>query len=61
VGALRAATSVGAACLGLDETGVLREGAIADVTVVGGAPDSRPEALAPPFVEHVFRAGRWVK
>lgn len=59
--ALRAGTSMGAACLGLESSGVLREGSAADIVVVAGAPDLRIENVTAKHVEHVLLAGRIVR
>lgn len=58
--ALVSATSRAAKCLGLDGTGMLKEGFRADAVVVRGDPSKDIGALAPEHVTHVFKAGRLV-
>jgi imidazolonepropionase-like amidohydrolase len=59
--ALTAGTSMGAACLDLPDAGVLRKGAVADIVVVSGTPDSHIEHAGAAHVEHVLKGGRLVK
>jgi imidazolonepropionase-like amidohydrolase len=59
--ALRAMTSEGAACLGVADLGVVREGALADLVLVAGHPETDIAAVAPGRVEHVVQAGRVVR
>jgi imidazolonepropionase-like amidohydrolase len=59
--ALCAGTSAGAACLNLEDTGVLREGAVADIAVVSGTPDRNIDHVGSAHVEHVILGGRLVK
>ena len=56
--ALVAATSSAAECLGLERSGVLREGFQADAVVVKGNPLEDVNALAPERVLYVVRKGR---
>ena len=56
--ALVAATSRAAECLGLQNSGMLREGSRADVVVVRGNPIAEVEALAPENVLYVIRSGK---
>ncbi len=56
--ALVAATSRAAECLGLENSGHLREGFRADAVVVRGDPLAKINALAPENVTYVIRAGR---
>lgn len=56
--ALVAATSRAAACLGLDDRGVLKEGFRADAVVVRGNPLEDIGALAPENVLYVVRSGK---
>jgi imidazolonepropionase-like amidohydrolase len=56
-GALAAATSRAAKCLGLNDRGVLKEGRRADVVVVRGDPTADVHALAPESVLYVVKAG----
>ena len=57
-GALVAATSRAAECLGLENRGTLREGFEADVVVVKGNPVESIQALAPERVRFVMKSGR---
>ncbi len=56
--ALVAATSRAAECLGLENSGQLREGLRADAVVVRGDPLADINALAPENVTYVVRAGK---
>jgi imidazolonepropionase-like amidohydrolase len=56
--ALVAATSRAAECLGLENSGMLKEGFRADVVVVRGDPLADINALAPENVLYVIKAGR---
>lgn len=58
---LRASTSGGAKCLGLERTGVIEEGATADIIAVGGKPQESPKYLSPENVEIVVWHGRVVR
>lgn len=58
---LRAATSTGAKCLGLERTGIIEEGAIADIISVLGSPEKSATSLAPENVEHVFWHGKRIR
>ncbi|MGC2289119.1 MAG: amidohydrolase family protein [Thermoplasmata archaeon] len=59
--ALRAGTTSAAACLGLEATGTLRPGSVADIVIVSGSPEVDIQAVSPKRVEHVLRAGSLVK
>ena len=61
VEALRAGTATAAACLDPESPGILREGSIADIVLVGGMPDRKIENTLPDHVEHVLLGGRVVK
>jgi imidazolonepropionase-like amidohydrolase len=56
--ALVAATSRAAECLGLENSGMLKEGLRADALVVKGNPVADIEALAPENVLYVIRSGK---
>jgi len=57
-GALVAATSRAAECLGLEKCGMLMEGLEADVVVVKGNPVENVQALAPERIRFVMKSGR---
>ena len=59
-GALAAATSRAARCLGLPDRGTLKEGLRADAVVVKGDPTADIRALAPENVLYVIKAGELV-
>jgi imidazolonepropionase-like amidohydrolase len=54
---LRCATSVNARLLGLEDLGVVRPGAIADLLVVSGNPLEQPECLWDPAAQRVVIQG----
>ncbi len=56
--ALEAATSRAAACLDLQDRGLLRKGCRADVIVVKGNPADDLESLAPENIIYVIKSGR---
>jgi len=56
--ALIAATSMAAECLGLENSGILKEGFRADAVVVKGNPIADIEALAPGNILYVIRSGK---
>ena len=56
--ALIAATSRAAQCLGLEKTGSIKQGYIADIIIVKGNPIERPENLSPNHIIHVMQKGR---
>jgi imidazolonepropionase-like amidohydrolase len=56
--ALIAATSRAAECLGLENSGMLKEGFRADAVIVKGDPLANIEALAPESILCVIRSGR---
>ena len=56
-GALVAATSTAAQCLGLQDCGLLKKGFHANVIVVRGDPTVDIQALAPENVTHVVKSG----
>ncbi len=58
--ALIAATSRAAECLGLENSGILKEGFRADAVVVRGNPFEDIEALAPENILYVVRSGRLI-
>jgi len=58
--ALIAATSRAAECLGLEESGMLKEGFRADAVIVKGNPLENIEALAPENVRYVIRSGELI-
>jgi imidazolonepropionase-like amidohydrolase len=60
VGALVAATSRAAQCLGLQDCGMLKEGFRANAVVVKGDPTADIQALAPENVTHVVKSGELV-
>jgi len=60
-GALVAATSEAANCLGLENTGIIRTGSIADLIAVKGDPSKDIEALNPSNVKLVIKHGKVVK
>jgi imidazolonepropionase-like amidohydrolase len=59
--AMISATSRAAQCLGLENTGILGRGYLADVITVKGNPLKQIEALAPSNVTNVFRKGVKIK
>jgi imidazolonepropionase-like amidohydrolase len=58
--ALIAATSRAAECLGLGNTGAMKQGFRADIVIVKGNPIDDIESLAPERILHVIRSGRLV-
>jgi imidazolonepropionase-like amidohydrolase len=58
--ALVAATSRAAECLGLENSGVLKEGSRADAVIVKGNPLQDIEALAPENVLYTIRSGKLI-
>jgi len=56
--ALVAATARAAECLGLENSGMLKEGFRADAVIVRGDPTADIRALAPERILHVIRSGK---
>lgn len=59
--ALVAATSRAAECLGLERSGLLKEGFRADIVIVKGDPLADIEALAPERVLYVVKSGKLLR
>ena len=58
---LKSATFEGSKCLGIEYTGILKEGTVADVITVRERAERNPSMLAPENVESVIRHGKLIK